>query len=149
MLTKRSPRPYLGPMPATATQELIEKWFVAKTNANRFKEEELSLRNEIVLTLFPQDKEEGVLGMIELPEGFQLKASKSQNYNLKNDEQQVEAICALLDKTTAGLVVRWKPELAIGVYKKLPKETQELFNGCLTIKSSQPTLEIVKPTEKK
>ncbi len=115
----------------------------------RFKEEELMLRNKIVSTLFPQGKDEGILGTVDLPEGFQLKATKMLNYNLKNDENQVEALCALLGPTATSTLIRWKPDLSLAAYKKLPKETQDLFNGCLEITQGAPKLEIVQPKEKK
>lgn len=136
-------------MPLTAEQlTLIDNWSTSKIEADRYKQLESSLRDQVVLTIFSSTKEEGSES-IEIVNGWLLKATKKLDYKLSNDQEQITALVALLDKDVATKLIKWKPDLSIGTYKNLDKETQILLNGCLTIKPAKPSLELIPPKEGK
>lgn len=46
-------------------------------------------------------------------------------------------------------VIRWKPELAVTVYRNLTADQIHLVDQCLEIKPGSPSLDLVAPKEKK
>ena len=125
----------------------LAEWSDACTKLAFYKEQESKLRDELAKELFDTSTDSGTESL-SLPNDFQLKITKKLNYKLNNKEGQVTALVAILDPMMAQLLIRWEPDLSLTVYKQLDAATQQLFNGCLTIKPAKPTLEIIPPKVK-
>jgi len=133
-------------MPLTPEQiAAVQAWNEAKNELDRFKQQESMLRDELVKLLF-SSKDEGTES-IEVSNGWKLKAVKKLDYKLDNKDNQIVAICAMLDPDTAKRLFNWKPDLSVSTYKQLDATTQSLLNGCLTIKPAKASLELVPPKE--
>ena len=132
------------------TAEQLDKlafWYENAKALASLKELESKLRTELIIELFNKDKDSGTES-VEMPNGFQLKATKKLDYKLDNKQGQVEAVTAILEPELAKKLVKWKPELSVSAYKEIDPQTQKLFDGCLTIKPGMPSLEIVPPKGK-
>lgn len=128
---------------APATQKDIERWYVVAEQLAKAKEEEMTLRKKIAKTYFP-DPVEGV-NDVPMSDGWVMKMT------YKIDRKIISEKFALLQDEfkTAKLplkdLVRFKPDLAVGEYKKLTEEQRKLFDKAMEIKPGAPTLEITKP----
>jgi hypothetical protein len=115
--------------------------------------EEQQLRKELVecgifSTLDSKTEGTQTVAISNYP-GWRLQAKKVQNYNMTNSDGQTEAALYELEKVNpsiSAVIVKWKPTLAEGAFKKLPREQQELFTAALTITKGMPTLELLPPT---
>lgn len=121
---------------------MLSRWKSAADQMVHWRETESKLRDEVIAAIFTPSKDEGS-ETVEIVPGWKAKATKKLDYKLKNDEGQVEALAAILDDQTKKQLIRWKPELSVSAYKQLDEATQQLFNGCLTIKPGKASLEII------
>jgi hypothetical protein len=126
--------------------QLLKDWNAAKNNLNYYKDAEMTLRKQIVAEFTDPLKDSGTEN-VDMPAGYTLKIEKSLDYKL--DKDKVDEALAHFDDTTADVLVKWSPTLSVSFYKQLTPEKQALFNGCLTIKPSAPTVTIVEPKVKK
>jgi hypothetical protein len=122
---------------------LLAEWSSAKTLAALQYQIESTLRDRIVKEFFT-GKESGS-ETIEVINGWKLEATNKLDYKLDNNEGQVLAVDALIDRELSAKLIKWKPELSISTYKQLDAATQGLFNGCLTIKPAKPMLKLIPP----
>lgn len=125
--------------------QLIQEWNEAKQQLNKWQETESTLRVQVVTELFNAETTEGTEN-IELAGNWKLKATKGLNYNLSNKDGALMNILATLPSLVAENLIRWKPDLNLGIYRKLDQHTQELFRSVLTVTSSKPKLELVPPS---
>ena len=118
------------------TAQLVEAWIEADKKLTEVKALEIFLRKQLAPIVLNGKLEGTVTGIIE---GRELKAVAKLNYridkNLYNEHRQE---LTAEDK----LALRFKPELALGVYKKLP-DTSILKDKLVTAKPGTPSLTLV------
>ena len=120
------------------------------------KDAEAALRKEVLAEAFAFDPEalrEGTENF-ELGNGYKLKAVFKISRNLNNENEAVDKVLVKIEKTgpegvfIAERLVKWKPELSLTEYKKLPEKFKKLFDEVVISKEATPTLELVAPKSK-
>ena len=120
------------------------------------KEAEAALRREALAETFQFDPEalrEGTENF-ELGNGYKLKAVFKISRNLNNENDAVDKVLSKIEKAgaegqfIAERLVKWKPELSVSEYKKLPEKFKKLFDEVVTSKEAMPSLELVAPKSK-
>lgn len=123
--------------------ELLDKWVEAAEMKKRWEREENKLRAELFGGTFPNPTE-GV-NKHELPDGRVVKGT--YKLNRKIDEAALPSVeAAMRDKfqiDPESNLIRRKPELAVGAYKKLTEEQRAVFDEAVISKPGSPTIEIV------
>jgi len=134
----------------------IMQWQEAVKNLAAAKEAEAALRNEVLSGAFDFDPEalrEGTEN-VELGNGYKLKAVFKISRNLQGGNEAVEKALQKIEKTgaegefIAERLVKWKPELSVSEYKKLPDKFRKLIDEVLTSKEAMPSLKLVVPKSK-
>ena len=120
------------------------------------KDAEAALRKEVLAKAFAFDPEalrEGTENF-ELGNGYKLKAVFKISRNLNNENEAVDKVLSKIEKTgpegafIAERLVKWKPELSVSEYNKLPEKFKKLFDEVVTSKEAMPALELVAPKSK-
>ena len=120
------------------------------------KDAEAALRKEVLAEAFAFDPEalrEGTENF-ELGNGYKLKAFFKISRNLNNENEAVDKVLSKIEKTgpegafVAERLVKWKPELSVSEYKKLPEKFKKMIDEVVTSKEATPTLELVAPKSK-
>lgn len=134
----------------------ILQWQEAVKTLAAAKEAEAALRKEVLSGAFNFDPEalrEGTEN-VELGQGYKLKAVFKINRSFAGGQEAVEKALQKIEKTgpegefIAERLVKWKPELSVTEYKKLPEKFKKLFDEVVTSKEAMPTLELVAPKSK-
>ena len=134
----------------------ILAWEAAVKALAAAKDAEAALRKEVLAEAFAFDPEalrEGTENF-ELGNGYKLKAVFKISRNLNNENEAVDKVLSKIEKTgpegvfIAERLVKWKPELSITEYKKLPEKFKKLFDEVVTSKEAVPSLELVAPKPK-
>jgi hypothetical protein len=143
------------------SQRLME-WDEASKSLAELQELEMKLRKSLVEDglLFDASKLEGT-ETIEIGNGYQVKATKTQYYNAENKEGQTTNLVALLPAELAQSLVKWQPKISTSVYKNtlahylhsLSVEAKlriiSALTAAITIKPGAPQLELIPPKEEK
>lgn len=120
------------------------------------KDAEAALRKEVLAEAFAFDPEalrEGTENF-ELGNGYKLKAFFKISRNLNNENEAVDKVLSKIEKTgpegafVAERLVKWKPELSVSEYKKLPEKFKKMIDEVVTSKEATPSLELVAPKSK-
>lgn len=120
------------------------------------KDAEAALRREVLAEAFQFDPEalrEGTENF-ELGNGYKLKAVFKISRNLNNENDAVDKVLSKIEKAgaegqfIAERLVKWKPELAVSEYKKLPEKFKKMIDEVVTSKEATPSLELVAPKSK-
>ena len=120
------------------------------------KEAEAALRREALAETFQFDPEalrEGTENL-ELGNGYKLKAVFKISRNLNNENDAVDKVLSKIEKAgaegqfIAERLVKWKPELSVSEYKKLPEKFKKMIDEVVTSKEATPSLELVAPKSK-
>lgn len=119
------------------------EWYRISSELNKLKIAEGLLRMKIFKGKFPTPKE-GTNNLV-MPDGYVLKAK--HNINRTVEEAAFKASIEELAKhgIPTDTIVKFKPELAISVYRELTEEQRTLMDSVLIVKDGMPGLEIVKP----
>ena len=134
----------------------ILAWEAAVKALAAAKDAEAALRKEVLAEAFAFDPEalrEGTENF-ELGNGYKLKAVFKISRNLNNENEAVDKVLSKIEKTgpegafIAERLVKWKPELSVSEYKKLPEKFKKLFDEVVTSKEAMPALELVAPKSK-
>ena len=134
----------------------IIAWEAAVKALAAAKDAEAALRKEVLAEAFAFDPEalrEGTENF-ELGNGYKLKAVFKISRNLNNENEAVDKVLSKIEKTgpegafIAERLVKWKPELSVSEYKKLPEKFKRLFDEVVTSKEVMPALELVAPKSK-
>ena len=134
----------------------IIAWEAAVKALAAAKDAEAALRKEVLAEAFAFDPEalrEGTENF-ELRNGYKLKAVFKISRNLNNENEAVDKVLSKIEKTgpegafIAERLVKWKPELSVSEYKKLPEKFKKLFDEVVTSKEAMPSLELVAPKSK-
>lgn len=134
----------------------ILEWNAAVTELAAAKEKELKLRKELLFECFnyEEDNREGTEN-VQLGNGYKLKAGFKLYRRLTNTNGETEAILDSIEATgpegalLADRVVKWKPELSISEYKKLPENFRKMLDSVVTSTPGTPSLEFVVPKKAK
>lgn len=120
--------------------DAVERWLNLSRQISALKEQELALRNQIFTAGFPKPKEG--LNSITLQNGARLKATYPINRSV--DDQLWRPIRATLIAKGyhADDIVRYKPSLADGPYKKLPPDIRRMVDKAITAKPGTPSLKV-------
>ena len=125
------------------TQADMEAWFKATKELAKVKAKEILLRTKIFKGKFPTPREG--TNNLDIGGGYFLKATHVINRAV--DDAAFKA--SLEAFAEAGIptdkIVRYKPDLATGVYRELTEEQRNLFDTALIIKDGTPGLEITQP----
>lgn len=123
-------------------QKDLEQWFEVSNQLQALKEKEMSLRKSIFKLAFPAPKEG--TNILSLGDGYDLKGV--HKINRKIDEAALHAGKDTFESENIVLdrLVRFKPELSTGEYKKLTDAQRHCFDFCLVATEGSPSIEIVK-----
>lgn len=119
------------------------------------KEQEAELRKKVLSECFDyeEDDREGTQN-VELGNGYKLKAVFKLSRRLDNKDNAVDDALSKMEASgaegefLAERIVKWKPELALSEYKKLPDKFKELIDTLITAKPGTPSLSLVEPKSK-
>lgn len=135
---------------------LILQWQEATKALAAAKEAESALRAEVLKNAFafnPEALREGTENF-ELGAGYKLKAVFKINRSFVGGQEAVEKALQKIEKTgpegefIAERLVKWKPELSVSEYKKLPEKFKKMIDEVVTSKEATPSLELVAPKSK-
>lgn len=131
-------------------------WYNAQAELARWKSREALLRARMFKHYFPTPKE----GTNDLALGPLLQAAGIEDdgrvlkgghvINRSVDEAALLVLMPALNekKIPVEKLIKRKPELAVGEYRKLTDEERNLFDQALVIKPGTPSLEVVLPKRK-
>lgn len=133
----------------------ILEWQEAVKQLAAAKNAEAALRKQVLVECFDfeADDREGTQN-VELGNGYKLKAVFKLNRRLNNKDEAVDKVLTKIEKSgaegqfIAERLVKWKPELALSEYKKLPEKFKKLIDEVLTASPGMPALELVVPKSK-
>lgn len=122
--------------------ELLDEWQQAASEAKKWQQREKELRDRIFLSTFP-DPKEGV-NKYTLPDGRMVKATHKLYRKL--DEAAYpsirEALINTFEYDPEDQIIKRKPEIATGPYKKLPDEIRAVLDDAIIAKAGTPTIEL-------
>lgn len=124
--------------------------FKAKKALDKAKAAEAEARAELVKAAFPNGLQEGT-NNLAFDGKWTVKVTGV--VDRKVDEAALPAILERVAKKFDGLdlrdLVKWKPELKVAEYKKLPDAIKKVFDNALTIKGTGDTTPQLKIEEAK
>lgn len=128
----------------TKWREIYEKIETYEPILKPLVEEEAKLRKAVIEAAFPEGQEnhEGT-NNIEIWPGWILKAVVKISRQV--DEAALPAVREQLVKmgVSGDVLIRMKPEVALKAYRELEGETKKVFDQCLVVKPSTPTLQLL------
>ena len=132
-----------NPVEDPAFMQLLKDWEKAQRAAAKAVDEERKLRDEVAKCAFVNPKE-GV-NKLKLLHGYQLEMDYKVNRTI--DRAVLQQYSDTLEGmgVDLGQLIREKPELRVGEYKKIAPEVRNVFDLCLTIKPGTPSLKINLP----
>ena len=129
----------------------VVAWHELHEQLTDLKARELQARQKVIAKYFADAKGDGTK-TTDLGRGFTLAATFRTSYSLDPDKareaQDKIAAQGDLGVELATRVVRWKPELRVGEFKKLPPAFERIIRKALTISSGTPSLELREPKAK-
>ncbi len=120
---------------------LVAEWISADETLRAAKAREKELREQVVEAVFG-DAPTGTNNHA-LPTGGTLSCVKKLNYKLDTDATLLAQgnLAGIIGADLTQRLVRWKPELSISEYNKLPADARVIIDAALTITPATPTLE--------
>jgi hypothetical protein len=125
--------------------EALAKWVELKANLAVLQANEKALREQLFAGTFPSPVE-GTNNYV-LPDGRTVKGTYKINRTLDVDILKSRVDAGLVPAEAAASIVKWKAELKIADYKKLPAEIRSAIDVAVEAKPGLPTLEIVAAKE--
>lgn len=126
------------------------EWNKAKKALDKAKTAESEARAALVKAAFPNGLDEGT-NTLPLAGKWKLKVTGVVSRAI--DEAALPAVLERIKVKFEGLdladLVKWKPELKTGDYKKLDAKVQKMFDNALTIKGTADTTPQLKIEESK
>lgn len=120
---------------------IVRQWRESKAVLTEAKKLEVDLRNQIFQQLFPAPMEG--TNTYTLPDGAKVKGT--YKYYRKVDEAAIADVMNQLPEEVRPLLIRFKPEVNVKVYKSLPEQQRMLFEEALIIKPGTPGLDYIPP----
>jgi hypothetical protein len=145
-----------APLPTLTNEEkdaLILAWTTAKKEFDEAKAAEHACRQALVIAFFDTTKLEGS-DTVDIGYGYGLKIKRELAYNATNEERETESLLNAIgpiDYTLATELIRWKPDVAVKVYRKVAilaeahPTIKAAMTRAITIKPGMPQLEMVPP----
>ena len=147
------------PSPPEVSAADVALWYTTKKDLDTLKAKEMLMRQRIFKAFFPTPKEG--TNTTTLPDTWQLKGTHT--INRKIVEEAMQALCyrqplengafAPSKLEEAGVsqqaIIKWKPELALSVYRELTEEQRHLVDQMLLIDAGSPQLKIEPPAKKR
>lgn len=135
--------------------ELILSWVQSVSDLDAAKKRESELRKKVIDGNFPNNPEGPISGTqtVDLGNGYKIKAEFKLNYRLENKNQELDkALDAIVNTFEEGdyvarNLVKWKPELSMTEYKKLPNEIKSVIDEALVVTQGLPSLKFIQPKE--
>lgn len=138
--------------------ELLAQWRNVSRQLAKVKEEEHTLRQQLVAMCFDANKLEGTETIDLGYGGWTLRAVKEINYTATNKDGQTVAMLTILQAIDPGLtaeLIRWQPEVAKRAYRAAFALTEAEPTGqlkaalaaAITVKPGLPQLELVPPKQ--
>lgn len=126
------------------TEKDLADWFVAQRELAAAKSKEALLRSRCFRGFFTNcltEVKEGV-NSYDLSDGSILKGTRVVNRTVL--KELIDAHKETFEKANIKIddLIRWKPELKVGDYKKLTAEEQKIVDQILEIKDGSPSMEI-------
>lgn len=140
----------------TCTLNDLFEWYRIQDELKRLKAQESILRVKLFKHHFKNPKE----GTNDLPLGPLLVAAGIPDdgrvlkgghvINRSVDEAALTVLLPTFAEKQIPVekLIKRKPELVIGEYRKLTKEEQQLFDQALSVKPGTPSLEVVLPAKR-
>jgi hypothetical protein len=136
----------------SVTLEDLKTWYELKEELARVKGAEAMLRSRIAKHFFPAPTEGSKDNKHPLNDGTGAILQMDYVINRTVDEQQLDALRSAIAEEGSNLpqlnlatLIRWKPEVVIGEYRKLNETERHTLDQCLIIKPGSPQLEIKIP----
>jgi hypothetical protein len=129
---------------------LALEWANADYALKKAKADEGAKRAELVKACFPDGLVEGT-NRAELAGGYVVKAVVTPRPKIP-DIPLLKAAIAKLEavgeagKLLAQRLVKWKPELSVGEWKKLEPKHRAMFAKAVSIEPSGPAVELIEPS---
>lgn len=143
------------PQDVLTSKEFFE-WYEATRELAKIKQREHFLRMRVFRHMVPVP-EEGT-NTVELdphplfagmqPTGYVLKAQHVISRDIDEAALSVLQPKLIENKIPVDKLIKRKPSLAVGEYRKLTKEETQLFDQVLIVKPGSPQLEIVLPKKR-
>jgi len=140
----------LKPVSQTMTPEQIETLYAEIDVWNKVTKEladlvqrEKELRQQFADKYFATASE----GTNKLPVGHGFELQLDMRINRKVNESALDMAIQgkLLTAEEVDAVIKYKPEVSVGAYKKLPKEARDKFGDIITETPGTPGLKLHKP----
>jgi hypothetical protein len=131
--------------------ELLVAWDKSKQQLETAKAEEKKLRDQVVEAFFGKVLLREGTENVDLGNDYKLKAVFKLNRNFVGGEEAVEKALQKIEKAgsegqfIATRLVKWKPELSISEYRKLPDKFTKIIDEIITTSESTTSIEIVVP----
>lgn len=139
-----------GSVNTTATDRfaVLKEWQAAAVQSKEAIERERNLRTQVVALFFADQDKEGTK-YASLLNGWRLKTEFKFNYKIDSDAAH-NVVNALRAKGEAGAhaadkIFRYKPELALSIYKTLPPSFRELVDEAVTTSEGSAVVSLVPP----
>lgn len=132
----------------------LNEWYRLSALLKEVKAAEMELRKKIFSYCFTtpcegtNKLEEEAAASLGIVGGYVLKGT--YNINRKVDEAVAKSLAPEFRSRNINVdaLIRWKPDLAIALYRELTQEQRVFFDQCLIISPGSPELEIVMPKRK-
>lgn len=132
------------------TMDDVKKWFLLKQQLAEVKAAEAMLRSRIFKHFVPAPVEGTNTVPLNDGTGAELKAVHVINRDV--DQGELEALREAMFAEGSNLpqlhldqLVRWKPEVVMSEYRKLPDAERQVFERALIIKPGSPQMDIKIP----
>lgn len=125
----------------------LNRWYALSKELVELKAKEMELRKKIFAAYF-ENPVEGT-NKSPLANGFHLLGKYPITRTVDQALLKVNMEHLRAKHINVDDIIRWKPELVIGAYRKLTQEQIHALDQCLDIKAGSPSLEIVFPKEAK
>jgi hypothetical protein len=124
-------------------QNQLNEWWLTTQELKFVKAAESALRKDVFEKAFPKPVEG--TNKINLGSGWQLKATYGYNRKVITDVlfENTEQLIKL--EVPIDMLIRYKPEISVTIYKLLTDEQKKLFDQCITVTPGSPALELVTP----
>ena len=137
--------------------DVTQAWYEAKLALDAAKKNEAELRKQVLQSQFEEANSSGPVSGTrkkDLGGGYTLKADFKLAYKLENKNRELEncleAIANSFEEGNyiARNLVKWKPELSLTEYKKLPDDVKKVFDEVVTVTQASTSLSVIPPKEK-
>lgn len=138
-------------------EEILSEWNETKEQLTELKAKEMELRNTVLSDFFDfdYDDRQGTT-TVPLGDGYKLKAAFSLRYKLENKGGETEDMLSSFiaefgdqGQFIADRLVKWEPKISVSEYKKLTDEQRDTVDSVLVTTPATPSMQIVKPKDKK